>query len=43
MRVHELSQGMISKTGEVKVYIELPEGVRCLDGEKITLKVKKVQ
>lgn len=43
VKTSRISNGMISKNGEVKVYIELPEGVRCLDGEKVTLKVKKVQ
>ncbi|MBO5734238.1 MAG: hypothetical protein J6R66_05050 [Clostridia bacterium] len=33
---------MIKKSGEVEVGLELPEGIKSLDGEKVTLKLKKV-
>jgi len=34
--------GMISKNGEVKVKLQLPEGVTSLDGDELTLKLKSV-
>ena len=32
---------MISETGEVEVELALPEGIRSLDGNTVTLKLKK--
>lgn len=37
-----ITNGMISKNGEVEVSLELPEGVISLDGEKIKLKLKNI-
>lgn len=37
-----ITSGMIGKDGEVEVRLAFPAGVESLDGEKITLKLKKV-
>lgn len=39
---YKITSGMISKNGEVVVRLELPEGVKSLNGETITLKLKTI-
>ncbi len=38
----KITNGMISKDGEVEVTLQLPDGVTSLDGNKIKLKLKKI-
>ena len=43
IRTEEITHGMIGKDDEVEVGLVLPAGIESLDGEKVTLKLKKEQ